>query len=161
MQFLHIYDFFKRFAHVKGLCFDLESLFEDVRDVLQVQTLKHCHFCVWFHVFQNLHQFQVLGEHVNDDIHAGQNLLKLFHDLVRNINISKLDTIVLFVSFVQLVDLSLFLDINDDALIMIKLEFSFFDLKYSFSCLINLNFDDDRRIIIVQERIGNFKNASA
>ena len=98
---------------------------------------------------------------MNDDIHAGQNLLKLFHDLVRNINISKLDTIVLFVSFVQLVDLSLFLDINDDALIMIKLEFSFFDLKYSFSRLINLYFDDDRRIIIVQERIGNFKNASA
>ena len=98
---------------------------------------------------------------MNDDIHAGQNLLKLFHDLVRNIDISKLDTSVLFVSFVQLVDLSLFLDRNDDALIMIKLEFSFFDLKYSFSRLINLYFDDDRRIIIVQERIGNFKNASA
>lgn len=75
MQFLDVYDLFESVAHVEGLCYDFESLFDDVRDVLQVRTLKNCHSRVGFHVFQNFQQLQVLREHVSDDIHAHQDYL--------------------------------------------------------------------------------------
>ena len=41
-----------------------------------------------------------------------------------------------------------------------KLEFSFVNFKDPFSCLINFYLDNDRRLIISQDLIQNFKNTS-